>query len=168
MGFFSRLFAPAADAAPAPSGWTNLPEGEASALVLPDPEAAHLLAQFDIEAAIVGHQRWLPWLGTLLQGQRDERLRAEVVEDAGSSELGHWLQGAGQVALGHFPAFEMLLRRHGFFHQQAAAFIRHVEAGERAQAEQAYKACQHASRQVVLLLRELQKGLRPPAELSKK
>ena len=168
MGFFSRLFAPGTDATPAPSGWTDLPEGEASALVLPDPEAADLLAQFDIEAAIIGHQRWLPWLGTLLQGQRDERLRAEVVDDAGSSELGQWLPGAGRSALGHLPAFEMLLRRHRFFHQQAAAFIRHIEAGERAQAEQAYKACQHASRQVVLLLRELQKGLKIPVVLSKK
>ncbi len=160
MGFFSRLF-PSRDGEPrVSSGWSALPDAEASALVLPDPQASHLLAQFDIEAAIVGHQRWLPWLGTLLQeGHRDERLKAQVVADHGCSELGQWLQGSGQQALGHFPAFEMLMRRHRYFHQRAADLITHAEAGEMLHAQQAYKSCQHASRQVVLLLRELQRGL---------
>ncbi|PWW43666.1 hypothetical protein DFR36_10917 [Melaminivora alkalimesophila] len=52
------------------------------------------------------------------------------------------------------------MRRHRFFHQQAAALLNHADAGEMAQAAQAFKSCQHASRQVVLLLRELQRGLR--------
>ncbi|AVP58772.1 CZB domain-containing protein [Pulveribacter suum] len=159
MGFFSRLFQPRSDGLKAPSDWSSLPAEEASELVLFDEEAGRVMAQFDIDAAIVGHERWLPWLGTLLQGQRDERLRADVVQDDRCSELGQWLHDSGRAALGHFPAFDMLLRRHRYFHQQAAAFIIHVEAGETALAEQAYKSCQHASRQVVLLLKELQRGL---------
>ncbi len=159
MGFFSRLFQPRADGLQAPSDWTRLPENDASELVLFDDEAHKLMAQFDIDAAIVTHERWLPWLATVLQGARDERLRPEVVADDSCSELGQWLYGSGRVALGHFPAFDMLLRRHRYFHQQAAALITHAEAGESLQAEQAYKACQHASRQVLLLLKELQRGL---------
>jgi len=159
MGFFSRLFQPRADGLQAPSDWTRLPETDASELVLFDDEANRLMAQFDIDAAIVTHERWLPWLATVLQGARDERLRPDVVADDSCSELGQWLYGSGRTALGHFPAFDMLLRRHRYFHQQAAALITHAEAGESLQAEQAYKACQHASRQVVLLLKELQRGL---------
>ncbi|MBS0392794.1 MAG: CZB domain-containing protein [Comamonadaceae bacterium] len=159
MGFFSRLFQPRADGLQAPSDWTRLPDSNASELVLFDEEAHKLMAQFDIDAAIVTHQRWLPWLGQVLQGARDENLRPEAVADDGRSELGQWLHGSGRAALGHLPAFDMLMRRHRFFHQQAAALIRHAEAGEGLQAEQAHKACQHASRQVVLLLKELQRGL---------
>ena len=53
----------------------------------------------------------------------------------------------------------MLLRRHRYFYQQAALMLLHAEAGEVALAEQTFKACQHASRQIVLLLKELQRGL---------
>ena len=159
MGFFSRLFQPRADGLQAPSDWTRLPDTDASELVLFDDEANRLMAQFDIDAAIATHERWLPWLATVLQGARDERLRPEVVADDTCSELGQWLHGSGRIALGHFPAFDMLLRRHRYFHEQAAALITHAEAGESVAAERAHKACQHASRQVVLLLRELQRGL---------
>ncbi len=159
MGFFSRLFSPKADRLRAPSDWTSLPTGDTEASVLFDDEAGRLVAQFDIDAAIVGHERWLPWLGAALQGERDERLQPDVVVDDRCSELGQWLYGPGHAALGQFPAFEMLVRRHRFFHQQAAALLTHAEAGDALRAEQAFKRCQHASRQVVLLLRELQKGL---------
>ena len=58
MGFFSRLFQPRADGLAAPEDWTSLPASEASALVLYDEEASRHLAAFDIEAAIVMHERW--------------------------------------------------------------------------------------------------------------
>ena len=158
MGFFSRLFQPRADGSPPPEDWSSLPQGQASELVLFE-DAHQLVAQFDIDAAIVTHERWLPWLAEVLRGARDERMRPEVVADDTCSELGQWLHGNGRAALGHLPAFDMLMRRHKFFHQQAAAVIAHAEAGENPQAEQAYKSCQHASRQVVLLLKELKLGL---------
>ena len=159
MGFFGRLFQPRADGLQAPSDWSRLPDTDASELVLFDDEAGRLMAQFDIDAAIVTHERWLPWLAQALEGVRDERLRPEVVADDSCSELGQWLHGSGRTALGHFPAFDMLMRRHRYFHEQASALITHAEAGDNRLAEQAYKACQHASRQVVLLLKELQRGL---------
>ena len=157
MGFFSRLFQP--QGKPVSDDWTSLPDSQASELVLLDDEAVRVMAEFDIDEAINSHERWLPWLAQVLQGARDERLRPEVVREAESSELGQWLQDSGRMALGHFPAYDMLLRRHRYFHQQAALMILHAEAGEAQRAEQAFNGCQHASRQVVLLLRELQRGL---------
>ncbi|GKS98791.1 CZB domain-containing protein [Acidovorax sp. SUPP3434] len=159
MGFFSRLFTPRADGRAVEDDWTSLPDSNASELVVMGEEAAKLLAEIDIDAAIASHERWLPWLGQVLQGARDERLRPEVIQDDGCSELGQWLQGAGRIALGHFPAFDMMARRHRHFHQQAADLVRHAEAGDMALAQQAFKGCQHASKQVVLLLKELKRGL---------
>ena len=78
-GIFQPLV-PAATRWPAdPFGRSRLPDTDASELVLFDDEASKLMAQFDIDAAIVTHERWLPWLGEVLQGARDERLRPEVV-----------------------------------------------------------------------------------------
>lgn len=159
MGFFSRLFQHKPNTVPVSDDWTSLPDSQASELVLLGNEAEQLMAGFDIEEGIASHERWLPWLGQVLQGARDEQLRPEVVRDDTCSELGQWLYGDGLKALGNFPAFEMLQRRHRYFHQQAAFVILHAEAGNSPAAEQAYKSCQHASRQVVLLLRELQRGL---------
>lgn len=160
MGFFSRLFQPRDDGQPVSDDWTSLPDSQASELMLFDEEAHRLLAEFDIDAAIVTHERWLPWLGEAVAGARDERLRPDVVRNASSSELGQWLNGSGRVALGHFPAFDMLMRRHRYFHEQAADLLVHVEGGDPQLAAQAFKRCQHASRQVVLLLKELKRGLR--------
>ena len=74
------------------------------------------------------------------------------------------------MALGQFPAFDMLMRRHQYFHQQAALLLTHAAAGDSQMAQQAFKSCQHASRQVVLLLKELQRGLdhgkRPPQPMA--
>ncbi len=159
MGFFSRLFQPRADGLPVEEDWTSLPDSQASELVVMGEEAEKLLAEFDIDAAIASHERWLPWLAQALQGVRDEQLRPEIIRDDSCSELGQWLHGNGRLALGHFPAYEMLLRRHRYFHQQAAMMVLHAEAGEGPLAEQAFKGCQHASRQIVLLLKELKRGL---------
>ena len=159
MGFFSRLFQPRSDGTPVSDDWSSLPSSQASELVLPNEDAWQVMAEFDIEAAIASHESWLPWLAQALQGEHDERLRPEVVRDDACSELGQWLRGPGRVALGHLPAYDMLLRRHRYFYQQAALMLLHAEAGEIALAEQTFKACQHASRQVVLLLKELQRGL---------
>ena len=51
------------------------------------------------------------------------------------------------------------LRRHRFFHEQAAAMLMHLDNREQAKAEQAFKGCQHSSRQVVLLLRSASAAL---------
>ncbi len=61
MGFFSRLFQPRADGRPVSDDWTSLPnDSQASELVLLDEEAAKLMAEVDIDAAIAGQERWMP------------------------------------------------------------------------------------------------------------
>lgn len=161
MGFFSRLFQPRTDGRPVQDDWTSLPQdSRASELVLLSDEAARLLAEVDIDAAIAGQARWLPWLEqVLLHGARDERLRPDAIRDDTRSELGQWLRGPGRTALGHLPAFDMMARRHRYFHQQAADVVRYAEAGNERLAQQAFKSCRHASRQVVMLLQELKRGL---------
>lgn len=159
MGFFSRLLRPRAGRPPAEDEAPSLPDSQASELVVAGDEAAKLLAEFDIDAAVASHERWVPWLSEVLQGARDEQWRPELIRDDRCSELGQWLHGGGRAALGHLPAYDMLMRRHRYFHQQAAMMILHAEAGEGALAEQAFKGCQHASRQVVRLLQQLKRGL---------
>lgn len=159
MGFFSRLFQPRPDGTPAGDDWTSLPDSNASELVLFGDEAAKLLAEIDIDAAIASHERWIPWLYQALQGVQDEQLQPDVICNDDCSELGQWLHAGGRRALGHLPAFDMLVRRNRFFHQQAADMLRLRAAGDLRQAEQAFKRCRHASGQVVLLLKELKRGL---------
>ena len=170
MGFFSRLFK-IREQDPTSPETTWAMEDNGSELVLDAEYAATLMTEIDIDAAIASHERWLPWLSQALQGVHDERLRPEVVRDDSCSELGQWLHGNGRIALGHFPAFDMLMRRNRYFHQQAAMMLLHAEAGEIQLAEQAFKGCQHASRQVLLLLKELKRGLaasrRRPATLNR-
>ena len=159
MGFFSRLFPLRADGHPASEDWTSLPTSEASALVLSSTDAAQLLTEFDIDQAIASHERWVPWLEQALHGVPDAQLQPEVICRDDCSELGQWLHGGGQRTLGHLPAFDMLMRRNRFFHTQAAEMLTLLAAGDVRQAEQAFKSCRHASTQVVLLLKELRRGL---------
>lgn len=159
MGFFSRLFPARADGRPAQEDWTSLPTGDASELVLPGMDAAQLLTELDIDQAIASHERWVPWLEQALHGVPDAQLQPELICRDDCSELGQWLHGSGQQALGHIPAFDMLVRRNRFFHTQAAEMLTLRAAGDLRQAEQAFKSCRHASTQVVLLLKELRRGL---------
>ena len=160
MGFFSRMFQPG-DAVPSSEDWASQPEDDQTSqedVVLFEAGTDEAATRLDIDAAIIDHERWVSWLGEVLQGARDERLRPEVVADEACCEMGQWLQGSGQVALGRFPAFGMLVRNHRYFHQQAGELIAHAEAGESQQAEQNFKTCRHASRQMILLLKELQRA----------
>lgn len=54
----------------------------------------------------------------------------------------------------------MLVARHRYFHQQAAAVVTLFNAGEQHKAVQLVNGgCRHASNQVLLLLKELKRGL---------
>ena len=54
----------------------------------------------------------------------------------------------------------MLGARHQYFHQQAAAAIDLAQAGDGAKAQHLFNtSCRHASNQVLLLLKELNRGL---------
>jgi len=159
MGFFSRFFKfKEQDSSSPETTWAY--EDNASELVL-DPEyAATLMTEFDIDAAIVSHDAWKERLRQVVEGTSTEVLDPAQVGDVDCCPLGQWLQGTGKDMLGQYPAFEMLVSRHRYFHAQAAAVVSLSQAGEREKALQLFQGgYRHASNQVTLLLKELRRGL---------
>ncbi len=159
MGFFSRLFR-IREQDPASSDTTWAMEDNGSELVL-DPEyATMLMTELDIDAAIAGHEKYRLRLQDMVTGRSQEVMRPERICHDDRCDLGRWLYGTGKVRLGHFPAFDMLVARHRYFHQQAADVVIAYQGGDQQRAEQLLNSsCRHASNQVLLLLKELKRGL---------
>ncbi len=159
MGFFSRFFKfKEQDSSSPETTWAY--EDNASELVL-DPEyAATLMTEFDIDAAIASHEDWKDRLRRVVEGTSSEVMDPQEVGDADCCSLGKWLQSSGKDMLGQYPAFEMLVARHRYFHAQAAAVVSLSQAGESDKALQLFQGgYRHASNQVTLLLKELRPGL---------
>lgn len=159
MGFFSRLFK-FREQDPTSPETTWAYEDNASELVL-DPEyAATLMTEFDIDAAIASHEEWKLRLQKVLDGRSNEVLDPRLVAQHETCALGQWLSGPGRDVLGQYPAFEMLVARHRFFHAQAAAVVAFSHSGEHEKAMQLFQGgYRHASNQVMLLLKELRRSL---------
>ena len=175
MGFFSRFFSIREQDSSSPET-TWAVEDNGSELVLDDEYASMLMTEIDIDAAIaktlaaspgvdidasiVSHEGWRLQLQDMVHGRSSEVMRPEHICQDDRCDLGRWLNGSGQERLGHYPAFGMLVARHRYFHQQAAAVITCFQAGDQAQALQLLNGrCRHASNQVLLLLKELKRGM---------
>jgi hypothetical protein len=161
MGFFSRLFGTeklereAGNASKLPS---KLEDG--SDLGLDAKTAAAILAEIDIDTAISAHENWKLRLQNYLEGRSQEDLRPEVICLDDRCDLGKWLHGPGRARLGKYPAFSVLVARHKYFHVQASTVVALAQTGEREKAQSLIDgAFRHASNQVVLLLKELKRGL---------
>lgn len=160
MGFFSRFFrTDKLDQADA--GLSRLPDDEAvSEMGVDARTAAAVLSEIDIDSAIAAHQSWKQRLQNVLDGTSDEELRPELICLDNRCELGQWLHGPGGQRLGHFPAFTVLVARHQYFHQQASQVLALAQAGQADKATQTLgSSYRHASNQVVLMLKELKRGL---------
>lgn len=159
MGFFSRIFKfREQDSSSPETTWAY--EDNASELVLDPESAATLLTEFDIEAASASHEKWKQRLQHMLEGRQPLTLDAQQVADHAACPLGQWLQGPGKESLGQYPAFEMLVARHRYYHTQAAAVVALAQAGEQDKAWRLFQGgYRHASNQVTLLLKELRRGL---------
>lgn len=159
MGFFSRFFRIREQDSSSPET-TWAVEDNGSELVLDDEYASMLMTEIDIDAAIASHEGWRLQLQDMVHGRSSEVMRPEHICQDDRCDLGRWLNGSGQERLGHSPAFGMLVARHRYFHQQAAAVITCFQAGDQAQALQLLNGrCRHASNQVLLLLKELKRGM---------
>ncbi|ART50893.1 hypothetical protein CBP34_03355 [Acidovorax carolinensis] len=159
MGFFSRLFK-IREQDPSSLETTWAVEDNGSELVLDAEYASMLMTEIDIDAAIASHEGWRLQLQDMVHGRSSEVMRPERICQDDRCDLGRWLNGAGRDRLGHFPAFDMLVARHRYFHEQAAAVVSCLQAGEQANALQLLNGrCRHASNQVLLLLKELKRGL---------
>jgi len=118
------------------------------------------MTEFDIDAAIASHEDWKDRLRRVVEGTSSEVMDPQEVGDADCCSLGIWLQSSGKDMLGQYPAFEMLVARHRYFHAQAAAVVSLSQAGESDKALQLFQGgYRHASNQVTLLLKELRRGL---------
>ncbi|MBH1979592.1 MAG: CZB domain-containing protein [Comamonadaceae bacterium] len=159
MGFFSRFFRIREQDSFSPET-TWAVEDNGSELVLDAEYAAMLMTEIDIDAAIASHEGWRLQLQEMVHGRSSEVMRPERICQVECCDLGRWLNGSGRERLGHYPAFDMLVARHRHFHQQAEAVVTCFQAGEQAQAVQLLNGrCRHASNQVLLLLKELKRGL---------
>lgn len=158
MGFFSRLFglgSAATDQKPA-----NGPVESASQMGLDAKSAAAVLSEIDIDTAIAAHENWKLRLQNYLNGNSTENLQAEVVCLDDRCDLGKWLHGPGGQRLGKYPAFSVLVARHKYFHLQASTVVALAQANDKDQATKTLEGSyRHASTQVVLLLKELKRGL---------
>jgi len=146
---------PTADQTPA-----NELAGSASQMGLDAKSAAAILAEIDIDTAIAAHENWKLRLQNYLSGNSTENLQAEVVCLDDRCDLGKWLHGPGGQRLGKYPAFSVLVARHKFFHLQASNVVALAQANNKDQAAKTLEGSyRHASTQVVLLLKELKRGL---------
>jgi len=161
MGFFSRFFKfKEQDSSSPETTWAY--EDNASELVLDPESAATLLTEIDIDAAIANHAQWKDRLLALLEGRSGGNLVPYQVANHEDCPLGQWLKGPGRAVLGHYPAFELLVARHKYFHAQAAEVVALAQAGDKDKALQLFQGgYRHASNQVNLLLKELRRGIAP-------
>ena len=159
MGFFSRLLR-LREQDPATLETTWALEANGSELVLDAESSATLMAEIDIDAAMAGHERWRLRLQDLVNGRSQEVMRPEHICHDDRCDIGRWLYGSGRESLGRYPAFDMLVARHRYFHLLAADVVTAFQAGEQQKAVQLLNGgCRHASNQVLLLLKELKRGL---------
>ena len=127
----------------------------------PDSRRADtLLAALDIDAAINAHERWKARLMDYLEGRTTVGMDPALVRRADHGALGRWLHGVGGELLGDQPAYPVLMARHQYFHEQAAILVELAQQGEWDRAVQVLNGgYRYGSGQVVLLLKELKRGL---------
>lgn len=156
MDFFRRVWGVGrADKAPyAPLALLDSAAG-------PDSRRAEtLLASLDIDAAINAHERWKARLMDYLEGRTSYGMDPALVRRSDHSALGRWLHGVGAELLGDQPAYPLLLARYAYFHEQAAMLVELAQQGEWDKAVQVLNGgYRYGSSQVVLLLKELKRGL---------
>jgi len=150
MGFFDKFFG-----SERPSDAPPMTE-----MTLDAQSAAAVLAEIDIDTAITAHENWKLRLQQYLKGESDDVLDPATVCMDDRCALGQWLHGPGGQRLGKYPAFSVLVARHQYFHQQAADVVTQVQAGDRTKATQTLNSSyRYASSQVILLLKDLKRGL---------
>lgn len=158
MGFFNKLFG--AEAAAEEKKAARNSVRPSSQMGLDAKAAAAILTEIDIDTAITAHENWKLRLQNYLNGNSAETLQPEIVCQDDRCDLGKWLHGPGEKRLGKYPSFSVLVARHKYFHLQASTVVALVQANEKDKAIQTLEGSyRHASTQVVLLLKDLKRGL---------
>lgn len=159
MGFFSHLFNPNTFDARLPLHPAVV---DLTSEIRLDPETVALvLAEIDVDAAIEAHENWKERLQSVLDRQPSYLLSIRVACHDDYCDLGKWLRGAGGLRFSKYPAFVALVSRHQSFHFEAARVLTQAQNGDMAKAREILAGSyRQASSQVVLLLKELKRGLR--------
>jgi Chemoreceptor zinc-binding domain len=158
MGFFNHLFN--LDRFDAISSKHLNTTDSTSGLGLDEKTVELVLAEIDVDSAIYSHENWNQLFEDALDANRIDNLSFELVGLDYRCDLGKWLYGAGGERFAKYPAFKALLSRHRYFHLQAAKVLAQAQSGDVQKArETLHGSYRHASNQVVLLLKELKRGL---------
>ena len=154
MGFIRRVLGRANPQTPAPVALSGSGSAKESL------RAETVLAALDMDAAINAHERWKARIMDYLEGRSTESMDPAVLRQDDRSALGRWLHSVGAATMGHQPAFALLMARHQYFHEQAANMVELAQSGEWDKAVQVLNGgYRYGSSQVVLLLKELKRGL---------
>ena len=161
MGFFNRLFGSKKKIGdPEETVFADTHPSSDSEIGLDAKTASQILSELDIDTAIAAHERWKQRLLDYVNAQSDEVLQPEVVCMDDRCDLGKWLYGAGGKRLGQYPAFSVLVARHQYFHAQASNVVILTQQQRKDEAMKLIDGkYSYASKQVVLLLKELKRGL---------
>lgn len=158
-GFFSRFFK--SDKLDAGVTTPSTLTGASTESGIDSRTMETVLAEIDLDTAIASHENWKLRLQNMLDGKSSEVLRPEIICLDNRCDLGKWLHGTGGQKLGHYPAFQILIARHKNFHVQASTVAALAQSGDIENARQTMEAPYfHASHQVVLLLKQLKRGLK--------
>lgn len=159
MGFFSRFFGSKKKTGEQ-SDTAFADTHPASEIGMDAKTASTILSEIDIDTAIAAHENWKQRLLNYMNGQSGEMLQPEIVCMDDRCDLGKWLHGPGSKRLGQYPAFTVLVARHKYFHIQASSVVALVQGQRKDEAMKLVDgAYSYASKQVVLLLKELKRGL---------
>ncbi|MEN9373491.1 MAG: hypothetical protein RIR79_1043 [Pseudomonadota bacterium] len=94
------------------------------------------VSSLDIQAEMTAHENWKMRLKLYLEGQSTEQFSPELVCHDNRCDLGRWIHGTGQEALGKFPGFTTLMRHHQMFHYTASNVVALNLAGQKNEANQ--------------------------------
>jgi Chemoreceptor zinc-binding domain len=171
MGFFSELFdnnsstvslrskpRRGRDSAFSDTGPSSL--APISDFQLTGSGSAQILAEIDIDAAVVAHESWKQRLSNYVAGTSQEKLNASVVCLDNQCLLGKWIHGNGKAMLGTHQSFAMLIEQHQRFHIEAATVVRLADGKKYTEATEVInKNYAHASKRVVWLLQNLKRNI---------
>lgn len=159
MGFFSRLFgSKKSNGAAEDNAFSDT--NPASEIGMDAKSASLILSEIDIDTAIAAHENWKQRLLNYVNGQSDEALQPDIVCMDDRCDLGKWLHGHGGKRLGKYPAFSVLIARHKYFHVQASNVVALAQGQKREEAMKLIDGSYaYASKQVIILLKELKRGL---------
>lgn len=113
------------------------------------------LTVLDLSGARAAHFGWKRRLRSYLDGH-DSLTRSQLVSHR-DCDLGRWYYGEGLLEYGHIPEMRKLEEPHAELHRLINSLVDHKEQGRREEAEACFMQVDPLSRQIVELLRTIER-----------